>query len=94
MRKLGIAVVCLVVVLAGPPRAAAQEERLVELSFPSAAVGRDVGVRVLLPAGWSADRTWPLLLLLHGAGDDHTTWTDNTDVEGLTADLPFVVVMP
>ena len=94
MRKLAIAVVALSAALLGAPAGAQQDARLVELSLPSAAIGREVGVRVLLPAGWSPDRTWPLLLLLHGAGDDHTTWTNNTDVEGLTADLPFVVVMP
>jgi S-formylglutathione hydrolase FrmB len=95
VRKLGIAAVCLVAALAIAPGTAAQEDpRLVELSFPSAAVGREVGVRVLVPTGWTPERTWPLLLLLHGVGDDHRRWIDNTAVEELTAGLPFVVVMP
>lgn len=93
LRELGIlATLVLTGVVATPPARA--QERLVELRLSSPAVGRDVGVRVLLPEGWTPERTWPLLLLLHGAGDDHTTWTENTDVEGLTAGLPFVVVMP
>jgi S-formylglutathione hydrolase FrmB len=94
VRKLGIAVLALAALGVTAPADAQEDPRLVELSLPSAAVGRDIGVRVLLPAGWTADRTWPLLLLLHGAGDDHRTWTNNTDVEGLTAAHPFVVVMP
>lgn len=93
MRKLGIAVVALAGLLVAAP-AEADDPRLVEIDFESAVLGRQAGVRVLLPEGWSADETWPLLFLLHGVGDDHQSWTDKTDVEGLTADLPFVVVMP
>ncbi len=36
-------------------------------------------VRVLLPAGYddpaNAGRTWPILWLLHGVGDDQSSWT-------------------
>ena len=35
-----------------------------------------------------------MLYLLHGAGNDYTSWTRETDVEALTADLPLLVVMP
>ena len=94
MRKLAIAVVALSGVLLAAPARAQEDPRLVELTLPSAAIGRDVGVRVLLPVGWTADRTWPLLLLLHGAGDDHRRWTEKTDIEGLSAAQPFVIVMP
>jgi S-formylglutathione hydrolase FrmB len=53
-------------------------------------------VRLLLPAGFDpeADAEWPVLYLLHGAIDDYTSWTRETDVEELTADLPLLVVMP
>ncbi|MBA2281641.1 MAG: esterase family protein, partial [Acidimicrobiia bacterium] len=74
------------------------EGRLRELVVSSPALGREAGVRVLLPAGYddpaNAGRTWPVLWLLHGVGDDHRSWTARTDVEGLTADLPMVVAMP
>jgi S-formylglutathione hydrolase FrmB len=93
VRKLGIVGLVVLAALPSPARAATGG-RLVELTLPSAALGRDAGVRVLLPEGWSDDRTWPLLLLLHGVGDDHRSTTDHIDVEGLTAGLPFVVVMP
>jgi S-formylglutathione hydrolase FrmB len=72
--------------------------RLREVTVHSPALGRDAGVRVLVPAGFddptNADRVWPILWLLHGAGDDHRTWTERTDVEGLTATVPVVVAMP
>ncbi|MGR7000181.1 alpha/beta hydrolase [Yinghuangia aomiensis] len=53
-------------------------------------------VRVLLPAGWSktATRTWPTLWLLHGGGDDHTSYTTNTHIEEMTAGKDAMVVMP
>lgn len=74
------------------------EPRLHDLTVASPALGGDVGVRVLLPAGYddaaNASRRYPVLLLLHGVGDDHTTWADNTDIEGFTAALPLIVVMP
>ena len=40
------------------------------------------------------DRTWPELYLLHGAWDDYTSWTRETDVADLTADTDLLVVMP
>lgn len=60
-------------------------------------------VRVLLPPGYAtATRRYPVLLLLHGAGDDAAAWTSNADgqvpLETFTAGLPdaeqAVVVMP
>ncbi len=92
-------------VAAGPAPSAATlvsdvvvEGRLRELTVSSPALGRTAGVRVLLPAGYddpvNAGRTWPILWLLHGVGDDHTSWTARTDVEGLTAALPLGVAMP
>src|SRR5205823_6607902 len=37
---------------------------------------------------------YPVLFLLHGAGDTYQTWTQNTDVEAFTAPLPLIIVMP
>lgn len=74
-------------------------DRLVELTVHSEAVGRDVGVRLLLPSNWdrSDHRRWPTLYLLHGCCDGDTgfrSWTDKTDVEELTAQSDVLVVMP
>ena len=71
------------------------DERMVDLTIESPAVGV-ARVRLLLPARFEADpdATWPVLYLLHGATDDHATWTEQTDVADLTADLDLLVVMP
>jgi S-formylglutathione hydrolase FrmB len=73
----------------------AEGERLVTLEVESPSVGRTF-VSLLLPSRYAAEaeRTWPVLYLLHGANNDHTTWLSQTDVEALTADLDVLVVMP
>ncbi|MFE9748132.1 alpha/beta hydrolase [Saccharothrix saharensis] len=70
--------------------------RTVDLTVSSPALGGQVPVRVLTPPGWSptASRTWPVLYLLQGVGDDYTSWTRETDVEELSATHDVLVVMP
>ena len=71
------------------------DERTVDLTIDSPAVGIQK-VRLLLPTGFDqdADADWPVLYLLHGADDDYTSWTRETDVADLTADSDVLVVMP
>ncbi len=54
------------------------------------------GVDVLLSAGLrpDSDDRWPVLYLLHGANDDHSSWTRETDVATLTEQLGVLVAMP
>jgi S-formylglutathione hydrolase FrmB len=68
----------------------------VVVPLPSGVYVPDSTVRVLLPAGYAEHPTtrYPVLYLLHGAGDTYATWTQNTDVEAFTADLPLIIVMP
>ncbi|ALG12686.1 alpha/beta hydrolase [Kibdelosporangium phytohabitans] len=74
-------------------------ERLLELTVRSEAVGREVGVRLLLPKDYrrAPYRTWPTLYLLHGCCDGntgHQSWTNKTDVEAFTANTHVLIVMP
>lgn len=71
--------------------------RLQELTLETPAVSGPTRVRVLLPADYrsSRERRYPVLHLLHGAFDDHTSYTEKTEVvEELTERLPVIVVMP
>jgi S-formylglutathione hydrolase FrmB len=55
----------------------------------------DATVRVLLPVGYErSEARYPVLYLLHGAGDTFATWTERTDVQAFTAAFPLIVVMP
>ncbi|MFD9893754.1 alpha/beta hydrolase [Amycolatopsis sp. NPDC059027] len=71
-------------------------ERLLDLTISSPALAATVPVRLLLPASWTPapKKTWPVLYLLHGSGDDYTSWTRSTDVEELTGHSEMLVVMP
>ncbi|MDT0306369.1 alpha/beta hydrolase-fold protein [Streptomyces sp. DSM 44917] len=71
-------------------------DRTLELQIQSPAVGGTVPTRVLLPASWSQNttRTYPVLYMLHGAGDDYTSWTRETGIEEFAAEREMIVVMP
>ncbi|GAA2636783.1 alpha/beta hydrolase family protein [Actinomadura fulvescens] len=70
--------------------------RVLDLSWHSANVGQAVHVRLLLPKNWrrSTTRTWPVVFALQGGRDDYTSWTRETDIEGLAARWDVMVVMP
>ncbi|MEH0627999.1 alpha/beta hydrolase family protein [Streptomyces stelliscabiei] len=70
--------------------------RTLDLSLPSAALGGNAPVRLILPSSFDARpaRTYPVLYLLHGAHDDYTSWTRETDVEAFTAGRELIVAMP
>jgi diacylglycerol O-acyltransferase / trehalose O-mycolyltransferase len=110
LRGLLLSLVLLLSVLIGVPASAGTDgatvvreqqlsERLLELTVRSEAVGREVGVRLLLPRDWrrTSHRKWPTLYLLHGCCDGDTgyrSWTDKTDVEAFTASANLLIVMP
>lgn len=86
---------------AGTPHVVAERRisaHVRDLVIWSPAMGSKQTVRILVPHGWKrdADRTWPVLWLLHGCCEKvgYTSWTRNTDVERLTRDVPAIVVMP
>lgn len=84
----------------GTPSARVVEERRLdkrrmELTIRSQALGgATTKVRLLLPDRWESRREWPVLWLLHGGLDDHTSWTARTDVDALTRGTGVLVVMP
>ncbi len=66
--------------------------RLREFFLYSPALGRTVGVRVLLPG--IPQEVSPVIHLYHGGGDDFRSWTDFGAAEELTRNRPYLVVMP
>lgn len=66
--------------------------RLREFFIYSPALGRTLGVRVLLPG--IPQEVSPVIHLYHGGGDDFRSWTDFGAAEELTLNSPYLVVMP
>jgi enterochelin esterase-like enzyme len=73
------------------------------LIYPSASVGHSRPVVVYTPPGYEAtsDTHYPLVLLLHGYGDDETAWTDVGRAHLIADNLiaagkiePVIIVMP
>ncbi|MEU0843625.1 alpha/beta hydrolase family protein [Streptomyces sp. NPDC005962] len=82
---------------AAPARAVTRlGPRTLDLSVPSAALGRSAPVRLILPSGFDTrpGQTYPVLYLLHGAHDDYTSWTRETDIEAFTEGRDLIVAMP
>ena len=72
------------------------DDRLYSLDVSTAALGRAVRLRILLPDGYLADptRRYPVLYLLHGTSGGADDWLTNGDVRATTAGVPMIVVMP
>lgn len=53
-------------------------------------------VRVVLPASYRPGRTYPVVYVLHGVGDDETAWTNpqRGNLEALTRRCEAIFVMP
>ena len=89
-------------VIALPGSAATVSKVLENESLPSALLKKDKKYSVYLPAGYdTSGQSYPVLYLLHGWGDDATSWAKLGDVRAI-ADAairegkasPMIIVMP
>ena len=71
------------------------------IEYDSKSVGTRRKMNVYTPPGYSTDRKYPVLYLLHGIGGDETEWqrfcTPGVILDNLIADgkaVPMIVVMP
>ena len=71
------------------------------ITYDSKSVGATRKMQVYTPPGYSQDKKYPVLYLLHGIGGDETEWqrfaTPNILLDNLLADgkaTPMIVVMP
>jgi enterochelin esterase-like enzyme len=90
-----------------PPAGIDQERKdvprgkLEMISYESKSVGTTRKMNVYTPPGYSKDKKYPVLYLMHGIGGDETEWLrfahPNVLLDNLIADgkaVPMVVVMP
>ena len=75
--------------------------KVMEFSYHSDVTGTERKANVYLPAGYTAERRYPVLYLLHGIGGNQDEWRgyvratdvlDNLIAAG--AAVPMIVVMP
>lgn len=73
-----------------------------DCAMESKILGREVKYAVYLPDGYgSNDRSYPVLYLLHGLGDDYRGWSQQGEVQAITdravaedTATPMIIVMP
>jgi S-formylglutathione hydrolase FrmB len=72
------------------------DPRQYNVSVLSAALGRPVNVRILVPSDYAAHPAtrYPALYLFHGTSGEASDWVNFGDAEQTTAGLPLIVVMP
>ena len=75
--------------------------RIESFEYDSAVTGTRRKANVYLPPGYSADRKYPVLYLLHGIGGDETEWIrfahPDALLDNLIADgnaVPMIIVIP
>ncbi len=83
------------------PRADIAHGRIEQFEYDSTVTGTRRKANIYLPAGYSAEKKFPVLYLLHGIGGDPFEWTGyvKADVilDNLIADgkaVPMIVVLP
>jgi diacylglycerol O-acyltransferase/trehalose O-mycolyltransferase len=84
---------------AGPSSASCHDGlNTIEVPPPSGVHVTDDHVNVILPQGYCdparAKAKYPVLYLIHGAGDTYQAWATNTDVVSFSKPYRLIIVMP
>lgn len=74
---------------------AAQASTIETIEVHSEKMGRNIPVSVILPDAYEEGaQRYPVLYLLHGAGDTHRKWIDKTVIEELADTFGVIMVCP
>ncbi|MEO6473467.1 alpha/beta hydrolase-fold protein [Luteolibacter sp.] len=83
------------------PRAGADPARVEQFSYDSSVTGTRREANVYLPPGYSEERKYPVLYLLHGIAGNQYEWTGYVHADAIINNLiadgkatPMIVVMP
>lgn len=66
---------------------------MIDVTFHSTALNRDMLYRAIIPANISVDQKLPVLYLLHGGGGGFRDWSNYSDVAGY-AERGLMLIMP
>ena len=82
------------------PLASSQEGTVVrDISIHSNILGRDMLYSVYLPAGYSSEKQYPVLYLLHGSGGNQNEWwvyddlADDADAMIVSGEIPEMIIV-
>jgi enterochelin esterase-like enzyme len=82
-------------------RAGSPQGRIETAEYESTTVGTRRRTLIYFPPGYTADRKYPVLYLLHGIGGDEQEWQRGANVQAILDNLvadgkavPMIVVMP
>ena len=67
--------------------------RMIDITFHSAALNRDMPYRAIIPATIAANQKLPVLYLLHGGGGGFRDWSNYSDVASY-AERGLILIMP
>jgi S-formylglutathione hydrolase FrmB len=67
--------------------------KMIDVTFHSAALNRDMPYRAIIPATIAANQKLPVLYLLHGGGGGFRDWSNYSDVAGY-AERGLILIMP
>ena len=65
-----------------------------EIAVRSHSMNKDVHVIVITPEGYNTEQSYPTIYLLHGYGNNHTAWAQDSIVGRLADQYNLIVVMP
>lgn len=63
-------------------------------SFYSASLERGITYKVILPAGYDENESYPVCYLLHGMGASADEWINNTNITGYAKEYKYIFVIP
>ncbi len=79
----------------------AVQERYTKISFPSTVLNKNMNVNIYLPEGYSKDKKYPVLYLIHGYTATEDTWMPDLEADKKADDLikkneidPLIIVAP
>ena len=101
MRRATILLACLSILSCGKKEGPPAPDRprltsgvkMIDVTFHSAALNRDMPYRAILPANIAPNQKLPVLYLLHGGGGGFRDWSNYSDVAGY-AERGLILVMP
>jgi S-formylglutathione hydrolase FrmB len=72
-----------------------QASQVANITVHSAKMKRDIPATIILPDSYkTSQKKYPVLYLLHGAGDNNLSWVSRTDIKSLADQYDIIIACP